>query len=72
MQLIMTPALHLNAGTSLKYPVKFIEGKNRQVFLKGEANFSVTKNENHPFIVNADSSKSFGSTILVFSKNLFD
>jgi len=46
--------VHLNAGSSLKYPVKFIEGKNRQVFLKGEAYFSVTKNESHPFIVNAD------------------
>ncbi len=46
--------VHLNAGTSLKYPVKFIKGKNRQVFLKGEAYFSVTKDVNHPFIVNAD------------------
>jgi len=46
--------VHLNAGSSLKYPVQFIEGKNRQVFLKGEAYFSVTKNESHPFIVNAD------------------
>ncbi len=46
--------VHLNAGTSLKYPIKFIEGKNRQVFLNGEAYFSVTKDKNHPFIVNAD------------------
>lgn len=44
----------LNAGTSLKYPVKFIKGKNRQVFLKGEAFFNVTKDKSHPFIVNAN------------------
>lgn len=44
----------LNAGSSLKYPVNFISGQNRQVFLKGEAFFNVTKDENHPFIVNAN------------------
>ena len=44
----------LNAGSSLKYPVKFIEGKNRQVFLKGEANFEVSKDTNHPFVVNVN------------------
>lgn len=46
--------VHLNAGTSLKYPVKFINGENRQVFLNGEAYFSVAKDVSHPFIVNAD------------------
>tara|TARA_R110000868_G_scaffold21640_7_gene89746 strand:+ start:18275 stop:19432 length:1158 start_codon:yes stop_codon:yes gene_type:complete len=46
--------VHLNAGTSLKYPVKFIKGENRQVFLKGEAFFNVTKDAQHPFIVNAE------------------
>ena len=45
---------HLNAGTSLKYPVKFLEGKDRQVFLSGEAFFDVTTDKQHPFIVNAD------------------
>lgn len=45
--------VHLNAGTSLKYPVKFIEGKNREVFLKGEAYFIVAKDVKHPFIVNS-------------------
>ena len=29
----------LNSGTSIKYPVKFIQGKERQVFLTGEAIF---------------------------------
>lgn len=44
--------IHLNAGTSLKYPVKFLKGEQRQVFLNGEAFFEVTKDSNHPFIVN--------------------
>lgn len=44
----------LNSGTSIKYPVKFIEGKKRQVFLTGEAFFNVTKDTEHPFIVQAD------------------
>ena len=47
--------VHLNAGTSLKYPVKFFKGENRQVFLNGEAFFDVTSDKNHPFIVNAES-----------------
>ncbi|MFG6685776.1 FecR family protein [Mariniflexile sp. HNIBRBA6329] len=46
--------VHLNAGTSLKYPVKFLKGENRQVFLKGEAFFNVSKDAKHPFIVNSD------------------
>lgn len=44
----------VNAGSSLKYPVRFIEGEDRRVFLKGEAFFDVTKDEKHPFIVNAN------------------
>lgn len=44
----------LNAGSSLKYPVNFIEGENRHVFLKGEAFFDVAKDKKHPFIVNAN------------------
>ncbi len=46
--------VHLNSGSSLKYPVNFIEGKKRKVFLNGEAYFSVAKDANHPFIVNSD------------------
>ncbi|MDI1305217.1 MAG: DUF4974 domain-containing protein [bacterium] len=46
--------VHLNSGTTLKYPVRFIAGENRQVFLDGEAFFDVTKDKKHPFIVNAD------------------
>ena len=46
--------VHLNAGTSLKYPVRFIKGLNRQVFLNGEAYFDVTKDPKHPFIVGSN------------------
>ncbi|WP_457611141.1 FecR family protein, partial [Lutibacter sp.] len=42
----------LNSGTSLKYPVKFLKGESRQVFLNGEAFFDVAKDSIHPFIVN--------------------
>ena len=43
--------VHLNAGSSLKYPVNFVPGKKRSVFLKGEAYFEVTKDLDHPFQV---------------------
>ncbi|WP_369752809.1 FecR family protein [Flavobacterium sp. WC2409] len=46
--------VHLNSGTTLKYPVKFIASENRQVFLDGEAFFDVTKDKKHPFVVNAN------------------
>lgn len=46
--------VNLNAGSSLKYPVDFIKGKDRQVFLNGEAFFNVAKDTVHPFIVNAN------------------
>lgn len=54
IQLSDGTVVHLNSGTSLKYPVKFISGKNREVFLNGEAFFSVAKDPKHPFIVNAE------------------
>ncbi len=44
----------LNAGTSLKYPVKFINGKSREVYLSGEGYFDVAKDASHPFIVHTD------------------
>ena len=43
----------LNAGSSLKFPVKFIPGSDRTVFLSGEAFFKVTKSQD-PLIVNAE------------------
>lgn len=42
----------LNAGSKLKFPVKFIKDENRTVFLNGEAYFEVAKDPAHPFIVN--------------------
>tara|TARA_R110002050_G_scaffold48356_2_gene112445 strand:- start:17017 stop:18192 length:1176 start_codon:yes stop_codon:yes gene_type:complete len=44
----------LNAGTSLKYPIQFIKGKNREVYLKGEAFFKVAKDTADSFIVNTN------------------
>ena len=46
--------VHLNAGTTLKYPVNFLNGQNRQVFLTGEAFFKVSKDIEHPFIVESN------------------
>lgn len=43
-------AVTLNAGSTLEYPEKF-KGKTRAVKLTGEAFFSVTHDEDHPFIV---------------------
>ncbi len=43
----------LNSGTTIKYPTKFIKGKNRQIYLTGEAYFDVAHDKDHPFIVNA-------------------
>lgn len=52
-QLIKLPdgtIVHINAGTLLLYPEKFM-GSTRTVFLIGEANFKVKKNAEQPFIV---------------------
>lgn len=43
----------LNSATELKYPVSFA-GKERVVYLEGEAYFDVRKDPNCPFIVVAD------------------
>ncbi|WP_437369254.1 FecR family protein [Maribacter litoralis] len=44
----------LNAGSSIKYPVRFLQGMERRVFLTGEVFLEVEKDSAHPFIVNAD------------------
>lgn len=46
--------VYLNSGTSLKYPVRFIKGEKRQVFLTGEAYFDVMEDKKNPFLVHAD------------------
>lgn len=43
----------LNSGSTLLYPERF-EGKGRDVFLTGEACFTVAKDKKHPFTVHAD------------------
>lgn len=42
----------LNGGSTLRYPKSFSQDK-RVVYLKGEAFFSITHDEDHPFIVHA-------------------
>ncbi|MEX0363584.1 MAG: FecR family protein [Allomuricauda sp.] len=44
----------VNAGSTIKYPVQFIEGSPREVEVWGEAYFDVIKDINHPFLVNAN------------------
>lgn len=46
--------IHLNSGSSLKFPVTFIKGHYRKVYLSGEAYFEVTKDRVHPFIVQSN------------------
>ncbi|WP_422080623.1 FecR family protein [Ulvibacterium sp.] len=43
--------VYLNAGTTLRYPINFLKGKKRNVFLSGEAYFEVAKDNDHPFVV---------------------
>jgi len=45
--------VHLNSGSSIRYPINFIKGQQRQVFLTGEAFFDVAHDQKHSFIVNA-------------------
>lgn len=54
LQLSDSTIAYLNAGSSLKYPVKFLKGKDRTVFLTGEAFLEVAEDAEHPFIINAD------------------
>jgi len=46
--------VYLNSGSSLRYPIAFIQGASRQVFLTGEAYFDVKEDKKHPFVVNAN------------------
>ena len=43
----------LNANSTLKYPASFDDAEVREVRLKGEAHFEVTKNPHRPFVVKA-------------------
>ncbi|RKR09008.1 FecR family protein [Flavobacterium sp. 90] len=52
VQLSDGTVIHLNAGTSLRYPIQFLKNQSRQVYLTGEAYFEVAKDKAHPFTVN--------------------
>ena len=47
-------SVHLNAGTTIRFPVKFLKGQPREVFLDGEAFFDIIKDEKQAFIVQAN------------------
>lgn len=47
--------VHLNSGSTIKYPIVFDRKKPRQVFLSGEAFFDVEENKNQIFTVNTES-----------------
>ncbi len=42
-----------NSRTIIRYPKRF-EGKNREIYVRGEAFFDVAKDEEHPFVVHSD------------------
>lgn len=46
--------VHLNANSSLRYPINFIPETNRKVYLSGEAYFEVAPDQDHPFVVHTD------------------
>ena len=61
--------VHVNAGSTLKFPTQFISGRVREVELSGEAYFEVTRNEKDPFIVSTNGIKTevFGTKFNVSS-----
>ncbi|NDV16950.1 DUF4974 domain-containing protein [Muricauda sp. TY007] len=46
--------IQLNSGTKIKFPARFPKTGNREVYVYGEAYFDVTKDSEHPFIVNSE------------------
>src|SRR5690606_19702265 len=46
--------VHLNSGSSLRYPMQFKENRNRLVTLIGEAYFEVSKDTSRPVVVQTD------------------
>lgn len=54
LQLSDGTTAHLNAGSSIKYPIQFLKGQSRQVFITGEAYLNVAKDSLHPFIASSD------------------
>ncbi len=62
--------IHLNSDSKLEYPTVFSD-KERRVYLKGEAYFEVTRNEDKPFIVCIGSTeiKVLGTEFNINSRN---
>jgi|GEM_PF-946130 len=48
--------VHLRKGSNIKYSSSFT-AESREVFLDGEAYFDVTRDEDHPFVVNMEHAK---------------
>ena len=46
--------IKLNAGSSVRYPIQFLSGTKREVFLKGEAYFDVATHKYSPFVVSTE------------------
>lgn len=46
--------IHLNAGSSIRFPKKFLPQHHREVYLEGEAYFEVSEDAEHPFIVHIE------------------
>lgn len=46
--------VHLNAGSSIHYPVRFAKNAHREVTITGEAYLQVAKDSLHPFVVGVD------------------
>lgn len=42
----------LNSGSSLRYPISFLPGHKREIFLEGEAFLEVAHDKKNPFVVN--------------------
>ncbi|SIR11185.1 FecR family protein [Maribacter ulvicola] len=53
MKLVLSDStvVHMNSGTTFKYPVKFLKDGVRKVYLTGEAFFEVSESKSNSFIV---------------------
>jgi transmembrane sensor len=62
--------VRLNRNSTLSYPARF-RGKTRNVVLKGEAYFNITRDESKPFIINAGGAdiKVLGTSFNVITDN---
>lgn len=53
LELSDSTVVYLNSGSSIKFPVKFLKGIDRKIFLTGEAFLAVAEHREWPFIVNS-------------------